>query len=100
MAVTEEQVRRVEVLAEHLGHAHEVLDAVRELWRENAELRAQVGSLRDRHQGAVAAYGRSFELVRSIDSIVKTAPAQHNYEDFLQPHLRVLHDRIMRGAHE
>ncbi len=103
MPVSDEDVRRVETLAEHLLHAGEVLDTVRELWAENADLRRRSEDLTARLVATVQAYGRSRELVRTIDGIIKNPyfggrrSVQVNYEDQLQPELRALHARIMES---
>ena len=101
MAVTEDHIRDLEALTASLSRAAELVGHFRELWQENQQLRAQLVEM----SGSVASlhlmFGQAAEIIRSIDGIYKnpgvTGVVQTNYEDFLKPELRKLHDQIVRG---
>lgn len=101
MAVTEDHIRDLEALTAALSRASELLPIVRELWQENQSLRSQLVEMTTSAGALSQVVGQAAEIIRSIDGIYKnpgvTGVVQTNYEDFLKPELRKLHDQIVRG---
>lgn len=101
MSVTEDRIRDLEALTASLSRAAELLPVVRELWQENQSLRSQLVEMSTSAGALSQVVGQAAEIIRSIDGIYKnpgvTGVVQTNYEDFLKPELRKLHDQIVRG---
>jgi hypothetical protein len=99
MALTEEDLRRIEAHVEHAQRAAAVLDKVREVHLESAALRDENTKMVSVLVDLRRLLGQAGEIIRAIDGIYKSpgVTVQRNYEDFLQPELRQLHDRFMRG---
>ena len=95
-----EDLKKLELHAEHAQRAGEVLAKVRDLHAEATTLQAQKEQLVAQVATLRQIVGQAGQIIRSIDGIYKTpgVTVQRNYEDFLEPELRQLHDRFMRGV--
>lgn len=100
MALSEDDLRKVELHAEHALRAGEVLGKVRDLHVENIELRSRLERQAAQVAELVHVVGQAGQILRSVDGIYKNpaATVQTNFEDFLQPELRQLYGRFMRGV--
>lgn len=100
MALSDDDLRQVEVHAEHALRAADVLAKVHAVHEEDQQLRHRVAEQATRIARLTRIVGQSGQIVRAIDGIYKNpgVSVQRNYEDFFEPELRQLHDLFLRGV--
>lgn len=77
----------------------QVIARARAIFEQNAVLTANLNDMTNKFNALRTRCGAVEEILRSIDQIIKNPGAgrtQTNYEDFLRPELRAIHDRVTR----
>lgn len=75
----------------------QVLARARAIHEQNAMLIANLADMTNKFNACRTRLGAVEEILRTMDQIVKNPGAgktQTNYEDFLRPELRAVHDRV------